>query len=93
MVESERNYAVIESTSNSTEPEDLRLFDSYAEACNYMSRYYKELINTLNENGVPVFDLSAIVNGQFSYERINGSFHQLPRIVEIVPLEEYGYER
>lgn len=86
--ESPKNYVIIENTPGYLpEDDDPATFDSYAEALNALVEYNKKLSEeTEDDEGNKKYDVSAIVNGWFTYTEVNYGPHALGRVVEIVPL-------
>lgn len=81
-----RRYVLIENTPGyMPEDNDPPTFDSYSEAVNHVSHYYKELREE--------YVVTPIINGQFAYYE-EGKDGDLGRIVEIMPIldaEEEDY--
>lgn len=76
-----KNYAIIENTPGYLpEDDDPPTFDRYAEAVNFVAKYY----NDIQELG---FVVTPIINGQFAYYK-NGDDGDLGRVVEIVRVED-----
>lgn len=85
-----RNYAVIENTPGYLpEDEDPPTFDCYAEAVRHVADYYKQLCEEVNDDGSRRYDVSPIVNGQFSYVLAgDAGIAHLGRVVEIIKVED-----